>query len=518
MVMPTPFFFEMSIMDACHYVGIQVPRFCYHESLSIPGSCRMCLVEYDMPEDEDRDDLGAKLCASCSTPIIEGMDILTASPTVLKARENVLEFLLVNHPLDCPICDQAGECDLQDQYSLYGAKGGRYREAKRSVSDKFLGPVVKTIMTRCIHCTRCVRFISEVAGDYSLGVFGRGIRSEIGGYVPVSMSSELSGNVIDLCPVGALTTKSTSFKVRPWAVKSIESVDTTDGCGANLYIHLDAFGHVARIMPKKNKRINGSWISDRIRLLLQESAGSKSFRQSALSAQTLAKLLSGPERKLLVLSKDIDMKSLTLVDHLRYITGHQISACALSSQAKGTNLYSIGDCFAFDAVGADSWLSDMENPDDDVEDFIDEEESAVEMKLLSATASGLFGRQLGQSQKNSDKAQCIIIFSCHIRVESVVLNTRLRSMYAIEKVQCLHMGSWGLAGFPQIFFRAKLLDCLFFLKGKHLLLSLLAQKSFSPVFIFGNSMLNRFAASCAVQTTVARFFSFRSCLLCADYG
>lgn len=197
---------EITVLEACKYIGITIPRFCYHETLSIAGNCRMCLVELENIE---------KPVASCLTEVSDNMSVYTDSPFVKKARENVIETLLLNHPLDCPICDQAGECDLQDQAKSFGSDYSRFFFNKRGVEDKSCGPLIKTIMTRCIHCTRCVRFGSEIGGVDFLGTLNRGTSTEIGGYVSKFFDSEISGNVIDLCPVGALTSKPFSFKARP---------------------------------------------------------------------------------------------------------------------------------------------------------------------------------------------------------------------------------------------------------------------------------------------------------------
>jgi NADH dehydrogenase/NADH:ubiquinone oxidoreductase subunit G len=196
---------NLSVLQACEEVGIEIPRFCYHKKLSVAGSCRMCLVEIQK---------APKPVVSCAMPISKGMVIFTETPLVKKAREAVLEFLLINHPLDCPICDQGGECDLQEETLQYGSERGRYSDFKRSVEDKECGPIVKTIMTRCIHCTRCVRFSTEIAGQETLGVFGRGQEMEIGTYISTFIKTELSGNLVDLCPVGALTSKPYAFKGR----------------------------------------------------------------------------------------------------------------------------------------------------------------------------------------------------------------------------------------------------------------------------------------------------------------
>jgi len=248
---------EMTIMQACVIENIDVPRFCYHEKLSIAGNCRMCLVEVAKP-------LSLKPVAACAVPILNGMQVYTNSSLVKYAREGVLEFLLANHPLDCPICDQGGECDLQDQVMVFGGDRGRFYEVKRAVLDKNFGVLVKTIMTRCIHCTRCVRFLKEVAGVSVLGVLGRGFYSEIGTYLESLLDSEISGNIIDLCPVGALTAKPFAFTARTWELKSVFSLDVFDSFCSN--IRVDFKGDVVfRILPRLNENINEEWITDRIR-------------------------------------------------------------------------------------------------------------------------------------------------------------------------------------------------------------------------------------------------------------
>ena len=245
----------MTILQACEIAGAEIPRFCYHERLSIAGNCRMCLVEMDKSR---------KPIASCAMPAAEGMNIKTNTEMVEKARKGVMEFLLANHPLDCPVCDQGGECDLQDQSLYYGVDKSRFSENKRYVSEKYMGPLIKTQMTRCIHCTRCVRFATEVAGVPEIGAIGRGENMEITTYLEKSMESELSGNVIDLCPVGALTSKPYAFSARPWELKKTESIDVLDAVGSN--IRVDTYGwEVKRILPRLNEDINEEWISDKTR-------------------------------------------------------------------------------------------------------------------------------------------------------------------------------------------------------------------------------------------------------------
>ncbi|MEQ8967165.1 MAG: NADH-quinone oxidoreductase subunit NuoG [Azospirillaceae bacterium] len=246
-----------SVLQACEQLGIEIPRFCYHDRLSVPANCRMCLVEMER---------SPKPIASCAMPCGDGMVIRTNSELVHKARKGVMEFLLINHPLDCPICDQGGECDLQDQAMAYGFDRSRFQESKRAVKEKYLGPLIKTFMTRCIHCTRCVRFADEIAGVPELGATGRGEHLEIGTYVEKAISSELSGNMIDICPVGALTSKPYAFAARPWELRKTESVDVMDAVGSN--IRVDARGgEVMRILPRLHEDVNEEWISDKTRFV-----------------------------------------------------------------------------------------------------------------------------------------------------------------------------------------------------------------------------------------------------------
>ncbi len=253
----------LTLIQACEQAGVEIPRFCYHEKLEIAGNCRMCLVEA----------VGApKPVASCAMGVNDlrpGRDgspaqVRTNSEMVKKAREGVMEFMLINHPLDCPICDQGGECDLQDQALHYGQGESRYEEMKRAVEDKYMGPLIKTQMTRCIHCTRCIRFSEDIAGVPDLGATGRGENMEVTTYVEKAVSSELSGNLIDLCPVGALTSKPYAFAARPWELKKVETVDVLDAVGSN--IRVDVRGNaVLRVLPRLNEEINEEWISDKTR-------------------------------------------------------------------------------------------------------------------------------------------------------------------------------------------------------------------------------------------------------------
>jgi NADH-quinone oxidoreductase subunit G len=257
---------HFTLLQACEEAGAEVPRFCFHERLSVAGNCRMCLIEVKGGP--------PKPAASCAMgvrdvrggPNGELPEVFTNTPMVKKAREGVMEFLLINHPLDCPICDQGGECDLQDQAMAFGMDGTRYNENKRAVEDKYIGPLVKTVMNRCIHCTRCVRFTTEVAGISELGLIGRGEDAEITTYLEQAMTSELQGNVIDLCPVGALTSKPFAFTARPWELNKTETIDVMDALGSA--IRVDTRGReVMRIMPRINEDVNEEWISDKSRFI-----------------------------------------------------------------------------------------------------------------------------------------------------------------------------------------------------------------------------------------------------------
>ncbi len=245
----------LTVLQACEKAGVEIPRFCYHEKLSIAGNCRMCLVEMEK---------SPKPVASCAMPAAEGMVIKTNTPKIERSRKGVMEFLLANHPLDCPVCDQGGECDLQDQSMFYGIDKSRFKENKRAVPDKYMGPLIKTQMTRCIHCTRCIRFATEIAGVPELGAIGRGEDMQITTYLEKSIQSELSGNVIDLCPVGALTSKPYVFEARPWELKKTETIDIMDAVGSN--IRVDTYDwEVKRVLPIINEDINEEWISDKTR-------------------------------------------------------------------------------------------------------------------------------------------------------------------------------------------------------------------------------------------------------------
>jgi NADH-quinone oxidoreductase subunit G len=294
----------ITVIQACEISDVEIPRFCYHERLAIAGNCRMCLVEIEgMPP---------KPVASCAMPVAEGMKIHTDTPMVKKAREGVMGFLLANHPLDCPICDQGGECDLQDQAYQYGSGKSQYHEHKRAVKDKNMGPLIKTQMTRCIQCTRCVRFIEDVAGTAEIGAVNRGENMEITTYLEQSIRSELSGNIIDLCPVGALTSKPYAFKARSWELRKMQSVDVMDATGSNIRIDVRGI-EVMRILPRLNEEINEEWISDKTR-----------FCYDGLKYQRLTKAYVKDEGKLK--PADFDEALEQVAKKIKSLHSHEIAA------------------------------------------------------------------------------------------------------------------------------------------------------------------------------------------------
>src|SRR6476469_7101148 len=305
-----------TVINACDKVDVEIPRFCYHDLLEIAGDCRMCLVEIEK---------SPKPIASCGLPVIDQIRIYTNTPLVKKARESVLEFLLINHPLDCPICDQGGECDLQNQAITYGNNYSRFYNYKRSVEDKNLGPLIKTIITRCIHCTRCVRFGIDVAGFDDLGTSLRGNKTEITTYVQKTLNSEVSINIVDLCPVGALTSKVYAFKARPWEVKSTKSIDTSDSLGSNITIDTKR-NKVLRVSPRVNLKINLEWLSDiarytyegntHLRLALhyfKEKNKFKKFSSFFKVKKVLTSFLLNSKSIKIVVGRNLDLESLAKV-------------------------------------------------------------------------------------------------------------------------------------------------------------------------------------------------------------
>jgi NADH-quinone oxidoreductase subunit G len=346
-----------TVLQACELAGKEIPRFCYHERLSIAGNCRMCLVEVKPGPPKPQ--------ASCALPAAEGQEIRTDSEMVKKAREGVMEFLLINHPLDCPICDQGGECDLQDQAVAYGRGKSRYDENKRAVTEKYMGPLIKTVMTRCIHCTRCVRFSEEVAGVDEIGALYRGETMQITTYLERAASHEMSANVIDLCPVGALTSRPYAFEARPWELKKTLSIDVSDACGAN--IRIDSRGReVMRALPRVNDDVNEEWISDKARFQVDGLARrrlDKPYlrRDGKLAAATWEEAFAAiakinPGKSVAVVAGD-------LVDCETMFAARAVAGALGSTLLEGRQTGLSYDCSNLAAVNFNSGLAGIEEAD-----------------------------------------------------------------------------------------------------------------------------------------------------------
>jgi NADH-quinone oxidoreductase subunit G len=374
----------ITILQACEMAGIEIPRFCYHERLSIAGNCRMCLVEVKPGPPKPQ--------ASCALPVADKQEIFTNTPMVIKARNGVMEFLLINHPLDCPICDQGGECDLQDQAMAYGFDRSRYLENKRAVPDKELGPLVKTSMNRCIHCTRCIRFATEVAGVEQLGATGRGESMEVTTYVEQALQTELAGNLVDLCPVGALTAKPYAFEARSWEMRKTESVDVFDALGAN--IRIDTRGaQVMRVLPRLNEDVNEEWISDKTRHAID-----------GLRHQRLDRPYVRKQGKLVEATWDEAFA--TIAAKLKPLDGKKIAAIA-------------GDqCDAESMVALKDLMAGFGSPNVDCRQ---------DGARLEAGVRGSYIFNAGV--KGIDQADAILLVGTNPRWESAVLNARLRKRY-----------------------------------------------------------------------------------------
>ena len=435
---------HISILDACKYVGINVPRFCYHETLSISGNCRMCLVEIEGLE---------KPLASCVAEVDEGMSIWVDTPFVKKARENVVETLLLNHPLDCPICDQAGECDLQDQTKTFGSSYSRFFFNKKSVEDKYCGPLIKTIMTRCITCTRCVRYAAEVAGVEFFGTINRGSGTEIGAYVSRMFDSEISGNVIDLCPVGALTSRPYAFKARPWELRLTESIDVTDALGSNIYVNYKET-EIFRVIPKINNDINGSIISDKARFsydanhtnrinnIFDYSSTNKEFKK--ISWSTLFSQIDT-----LVKTSKIDI----LIDEKC-----DLQTCAVLK--KLVNKYPLN------------------------------------LRLITLSKTSSKGNFFVANQTNiintiNNSDDVVILVGTNLRLESAILNGIIRFKYKNTLSNIYSFGLNFAENIPTTFINLNISSILQVLEGKSPSLSKILVNSKTPLFLFGENVADR---------------------------
>ena len=374
-----------SIIQAAEQLGVEIPRFCYHDKLSVPANCRMCLVQVEGGP--------PKPAASCALPCADNMVVHTQSEMAKKARKGVMEMLLINHPLDCPICDQGGECDLQDQAVAFGFDRSRYTEEKRAVRDKELGPLVKTVMTRCIHCTRCVRFGEEIAGVAEMGVLGRGEHLEIGTYVEQMMTSELSGNIIDICPVGALTNKPYAFRARPWELRKTESVDVLDAVGSNIRVDVRG-GEVMRILPRLHEDVNEEWISDKTR-----------FALDGLKRQRLDRpYVRNASGRLVAASWDEAFD--TIANRLKGVPGSKIAALT-------------GDLVDCESVVA---LKDLMKSLESVN---------LECRQDGGTfdVSAPCGWTYNTTIAKTEMADAILLVGCNPRVEAAMINARIRKAW-----------------------------------------------------------------------------------------
>lgn len=475
-----------TILQACEKIGIKVPRFCYHEKLSIAGNCRMCLVEIKN---------APKLQASCALPVMKDARIYTDSLAVRKAREGIMELLLINHPLDCPICDQGGECDLQDQAMYYGSDHGRFNEYKRATSDKNFGPLIKTIMTRCIHCTRCVRFASEIAGCPELGTIGRGSNMEISTFVRSNenavqsvLDSELSGNLIDICPVGALTSLPYAFVARPWELKSIVSIDLSDTQCSDIKVDIrgQGPGSILRILPAGN-----SWISDKTRFAYDGlkrqrliTPLQKSDTDNTFAAKLWDELFE--EKSSLQLTKNkVNSLSLFLGNHIDLETLKVIHTYTQQIQqskaVKKVNLYFIHN----DSNRYSNNITSVSSTD-----YIDTETVPSNELLTTLDAASFF------NEKHLDKADVCLLIGTNPRIESPVLNTSLQKV-AKRGIVALFGSNSDTLPYPIKHLGMSSASVLSFIKSsaenieRVLKLSKKATSESSRVIVIGSSILYR---------------------------
>tara|TARA_B110000014_G_scaffold261729_1_gene254039 strand:- start:1507 stop:3546 length:2040 start_codon:yes stop_codon:yes gene_type:complete len=433
----------LTVLQACELAGVEIPRFCYHERLSIAGNCRMCLVELEK---------SAKPIASCAMPATDGMKIKTNTSFVEKARKGVMEFLLANHPLDCPVCDQGGECDLQDQSLFYGVDNSRYTENKRQVKEKYMGPLIKTQMTRCIHCTRCIRFATEVAGIPELGATGRGENMEITTYLEKSMESEMSANVIDLCPVGALTSKPYAFEARPWELKKTETIDVMDAVGSN--IRVDSYGwEVKRILPRINENINEEWISDKTRYacdgLLKQRLDVPLVRENG------------------VLKKSSWSKALQVIaNKLKSYKASEIGG--LVGDLADLEMMYCFKLFFNNVIGSENLECRKErtyiNPSEKMNYIFNSSISSIE------------------------ESDLIVLVGTNPRLEATILNARIRKSYLKNKVNIYSIGDPGDLTYPYKIIGSNTNVIKDIVSGKHKISNEI-KKSKKPIFIIGESAL-----------------------------
>jgi len=434
----------MTVLQACELAGAEIPRFCYHERLSIAGNCRMCLVEIEK---------SSKPIASCAMPAADGMKIKTNTHFVDKARKGVMEFLLANHPLDCPVCDQGGECDLQDQSLFYGLDSSRYTETKRQVKEKYMGPLIKTQMTRCIHCTRCIRFATEVAGIPELGAIGRGEDMEITTYLEKSMESELSANVIDLCPVGALTSRPYAFEARPWELKKTETIDVMDAVGSN--IRVDTYGwEVKRVLPRINEDINEEWISDKTR-----------YACDGLMKQRLDTPYIRKNGKLQKCSWDTALK--LLISKLKSFHPNEVAG-VVGDLADLEMIYSFKSFFE-KSIGS----KNLECRQDKI--YINPHERMN--YIFNSSINGI------------ENADFILLVGANPRLEATILNARIRKAYIKNKLKIYSIGDAGDLNYPYENIGNNTAIIKQIVSGLHEI-SIKIKKAKKPMIIIGESALH----------------------------
>ena len=433
----------LTVLQACEKAGVEIPRFCYHEKLSIAGNCRMCLVELEK---------SPKPVASCAMPASEGMNIKTNTEFVEKARKGVMEFLLANHPLDCPVCDQGGECDLQDQSMFYGVDKSRYKENKRAVSEKNMGPLIKTQMTRCIHCTRCVRFATEVAGVTEIGAIGRGEDMEITTYLEQSMQSELSANVVDLCPVGALTSKPYVFEARPWELKKTESIDVMDAIGSN--IRVDTYGwEVKRILPRINEDINEEWISDKTRYACDG---------------LLNQRLDTPYIKYNGKFEKASWNEVFNIIKSKFKNADKDKICGMSGDLVNMETLYIFKEFFNKTLGSHNVESRSDHT------YLNSKKR--ENYLFNSTINGI------------EEADFILLIGSNPRYEATILNARIRKAYLQNKTKIISLNDVGDLTYPYEFLDGDIENIKKITEDNHKVASLIKEAK-KPLIIFGQSSL-----------------------------
>ena len=433
----------LTVLQACEKAGVEIPRFCYHEKLSIAGNCRMCLVEMEK---------SPKPVASCAMPAAEGMNIKTNTEFVEKARKGVMEFLLANHPLDCPVCDQGGECDLQDQSMFYGVDKSRFKENKRQVPEKNMGPLIKTQMTRCIHCTRCVRFATEIAGVPEIGAIGRGEDMQITTYLEQSMQSELSANVVDLCPVGALTSKPYVFEARPWELKKTESIDVMDAIGSN--IRVDTYGwEVKRILPRINEDINEEWISDKTRHACDG---------------LLNQRLDTPYIKYNGKFEKASWSEVFNIIKSKFKNTDKEKICGLTGDLVNMETLYIFKEFFNKTLGSQN----IESRDNHT--YLNPEKR--ENYLFNSSINGI------------EEADFIFLLGSNPRFEATILNARIRKSYLQNKTKIISLNEMGDLTFPYKSLDGNTETVKKIIEGKHEVSDLIKQAK-KPMVIMGQSVL-----------------------------